>query len=160
MLRTAFFNLPLVALTICVSCSRPETKGAVVGGVSGAFGGALYGGLAGEIAGEGTAEGAATGAAAGAVIGGTAGALRANQLSKTSGINAQIMTQTVVGDMGIGVDKLTRCQHGAALREAKVARASTNPERGARGALARSAHQGRHRRASCRRAIRPHAGGI
>ena len=114
------------------ACSSPEGRGAVVGGVSGAFGGALYGGLIGEVAGEGTAEGAAAGAAAGAVIGGTAGALRANQLSRTSDINAQIMSQTVVGDMGLGVDKLTRCQHGAALREAKTARASTNPER-ARG---------------------------
>jgi hypothetical protein len=134
MLRIAFFGLPVIALVFCVSCSRDETKGAVVGGVSGAFGGALFGGLAGEIAGEGTAEGAAAGAAAGAVIGGTAGALRANQLSKTSGINAQIMSQTVVGDMGLGVDKLTHCQHGAALREAKTARASMNPER-ARGGL-------------------------
>ena len=111
------------------ACSSPEGRGAVVGGVSGAFGGALFGGLVGEVAGEGTAEGAATGAAAGAVIGSTAGALRANQLSKTGDINAQIMGQTVVGDMGLGVDKLTRCQHGAAMREAKTARASMNPER-------------------------------
>ena len=111
------------------ACSSPEGRGAVVGGVSGAFGGALYGGLIGEVSGEGTAEGAATGAAAGAVIGGTAGALRANQLSRTSEINAAIMSQSVVGDMGLGVDKLTRCQHGAALREAKTARASMNPER-------------------------------
>ena len=134
MLRFAIFCLPLIALTFGTSCSRPESKGAVTGAVSGAFGGALYGGLIGEVAGEGAAEGAAAGAAAGAVIGGTAGALRANQLSKTSDINAQIMSQTVIGDMALGVDKLTRCQHGAALREAKAARASMNPER-ARGGL-------------------------
>jgi hypothetical protein len=134
MLRFAVFSLPLLALNFGASCSRPETTGAVTGAVGGAFGGALYGGFVGEAAGEGTAEGAATGAAAGAVIGGTAGALRANQISKTADINAQILSQTVVGDMGLGVDKLTRCQHGAALREAKAARSSRNPER-ARGGL-------------------------
>lgn len=134
MLRISLLSLQMVALVLCISCSRSETKGAVAGGVSGAFGGALFGGLAGEIAGDGTVEGAATGAVAGAVIGGTAGALSANQLSKTSDINAQIMSQTVVGDMGLGVDKLTRCQHGAAMREAKTARASMNPER-ARGGI-------------------------
>ena len=127
------FGLPLL-LTVTAACSSPEGRGAATGAVGGAFGGALYGGLIGEVSGEGTAEGAAAGAAAGAVIGGTAGALRANQLSKTSDINAAIITQTVVGDMGLGVDKLMRCQHGAALREAKTARASMNPER-ARGGL-------------------------
>ncbi len=128
------FHGLLLLLTLTAACSSPEGRGAATGAVGGAFGGALYGGLIGEVAGEGAAEGATAGAAAGAVIGGTAGALRANQLSKTSEINAAIMSQTVVGDMGLGVDKLTRCQHGAALREAKTARASMNPER-ARGGL-------------------------